>query len=58
MSVSDWVQVGVALFGVAVLILGVIAKNLIDLNKNVLVIVERVDSHEKRIDRLESVTQP
>lgn len=62
MSVSDWVQVTLAVggsIGAAIAAaLWRLVSNIAELNKNIAVIVQRVDSHEKRIDRLEHVTSP
>lgn len=62
MSVSDYVQIGIAVGGglgsATVGLLWKLVLNIAELNKNIAVIVERVDSHEKRIDRLETVTSP
>ena len=61
MSISDWIQVTLAIGGalgsLTVALLWKLVINITELNKNIAVIVERVDSHEKRIDRLESVPQ-
>lgn len=62
MNIGDWIQIGIAMVGglgsLIVLLLSKLVTNISDLNKNIAVIVERVDSHEKRLDRLEDVTSP
>lgn len=60
MTLSDWIQITLAIVGALGSIIAAalwkLVANIAELNKNIAVIVQRVDSHEKRIDRLENVT--
>lgn len=62
MSISDWIAIGIAVgtgFGTAIAwLLWMLVSNIAELNKNIAVIIERIDSHERRIDRLEVITNP
>jgi cell division protein FtsB len=54
MTSQDLIQIGLWMAGAGLGLLGKLVMNIAALNKNIAVIVERVDSHEKRIDRLET----
>lgn len=62
MSIADRVQVGLAVGGamgsIAITLLWRLVLNIAELNRNIAVIVSRVDTHEKRLDRLEDVIVP
>lgn len=58
MTRSEMFQVAMGLcgaFGTAIVaLLWQLVTNIVELNRKIAVIVERVDSHERRIDRLEN----
>lgn len=54
MNSQELLQVGLWMAGAGLGLLFKLVMNIATLNKNIAVIVERVDSHEKRIDRLET----
>jgi len=62
MSIADRVQIGLAVGGamgsIAITLLWRLVLNIAELNRNIAVIVSRVDTHEKRLDRLEDVIVP
>lgn len=57
LSTSDWVQVGIAIGGgfgsLMSWLLWRLILNIVELNKNFAVVTTRVDSHEKRLDKIE-----
>lgn len=55
MNDHDLIEVAVALITIGTALLGKLVWSISELNKNIAVVVSRVDSHEKRIDRLESI---
>lgn len=62
MTNRDLMQIGLEIsgaFGTAIIaLLWKLVTNVVQLNQKISVIVERVDSHEKRIDKLETTTTP
>lgn len=53
MDSHDQIQVALVMGGGALGLMIKLVLNIADLSKNIAVVVERVDSHEKRIGRLE-----